>query len=276
MALLPDSPWTVVLPVKSLDVAKTRLDPEGRRGALALAFFRDALAAVVASPRVGSVIVVTGDQVIGSIAEEHGCTVVDDTGHPGINEAAAWAVAATDAGVPVAVMVSDLPCLTPEAISAVFDAAVHGEHETAFLADADGTGTTMWLRSAGSGIDSRFGPESAAAHRSSGAADLAASGLGVATDPARRDVDTDDDLARARALGVGAHTRAVLASVTVASAAIVTALRMTELGALEVADEQGRRHTVDWESLAAAGFREVRPGQRLVLDLTTSTVVGLP
>ncbi len=273
MALLPDSPWTVVLPVKSLDLAKTRLDPEGRRGALALAFFRDCLAAVVASPRVGAVIVVTSDQVISTIAADSGCTVVDDGGHPGINAAAAWAAASTGAKAPVAVMVSDLPCLTPDAMTALLDVALREAHPTAFLADADGTGTTMWLRSTGSGIDSQFGPDSAAAHRRSGAADLAATTLGSVIAPARRDVDTDDDLARAVGLGVGAHTLAALAPAVLT---IVTALRTTDTGALEVADEQGRRHTIGWESVAAAGFREVRPGQRLVLDLGSSTVIGLP
>ncbi|MDI1289473.1 MAG: 2-phospho-L-lactate guanylyltransferase [bacterium] len=273
MALLPDSPWTVVLPVKSLDRAKTRLDPEGRRGALALAFFRDCLAAVVTSPRVGAVIVVTSDQLISTIAAENGCTVVDDGGQPGINAAAAWAAASTRAEAPVAVMVSDLPCLTPDALTEVLDVALREPTPTAFLVDADGTGTTMWLRSTGSGVNSQFGPDSAAAHRRSGAADLAAANLGPAIAPARRDVDTDDDLARAVDMGVGAHTLAALAS---AELIIVTALRTTDAGWLEVADEQGRRHTIDWESVAAAGFREVRPGQRLVLDVTASTVIGLP
>lgn len=269
MALLADSPWTVVLPVKSLDRAKTRLDPEGQRGSLALAFFHDCLAAVVACPRVGSIIVVTADDVIGSIAERAGAVVVDDAGHPGINAAADWAVGQRGVSAPMAVMVSDLPCLTPEAMAAVLDAAAQAP--VSFLSDADGSGTTIWLRSTGTGVDSRFGPQSAAAHLSSGAVDLAALDANATMAPARRDVDTDEDLDRAIRLGVGPHTRAATASET-----IVTALRMTDEGDLEVADEQGRRLTVGWESVAAAGFREVRPGQRLVVDARTATALRLP
>ncbi len=269
MALLPDSPWTVVLPVKPLELAKTRLDPEGRRGALALAFFRDCLAAVLACPRVGAVIVVTSDPVIASLAQREGCRVVDDGDHPGINSAASWAVESAGASAPVAVMVSDLPCLTSDAMTVVLDAAL--QSPTSFLADADGTGTTMWLRATGAGIDSRFGPQSAAAHRDGGAADIAAGNTAEGVGPARRDVDTDEDLARAIDLGVGPNTRDALASVT-----IVTALRRTDDGGLEVADEDGRRHTVAWESVTAAGFREVRPGQRLILDVQAATVLGLP
>jgi 2-phospho-L-lactate guanylyltransferase len=252
-------------------LAKTRLDPEGRRGALALAFFRDCLAAVLACPRVGAVIIVTSDRVIASIAQRDGCLVVDDADHPGINAAAGWAVQIAGAPAPVAVMVSDLPCLTPAAMTVVLDAAL--QSPTSFLADADGTGTTMWLRATGTGIDSRFGPQSAAAHRDGGAADISATIGAADVAPARRDVDTDEDLARAIDLGVGPHTRDALATAT---ATIVTALRKTDDGRLEVADEDGRRHTVAWESVTAAGFREVRPGQRLILDVQAATVLGLP
>ena len=51
--------WTVVMPVKTLSTAKSRMDPDGggAGGILALAFFRDTATAVLACRRVGEVVV---------------------------------------------------------------------------------------------------------------------------------------------------------------------------------------------------------------------------
>lgn len=277
MALLPDSPWAVILPVKSLRLAKSRIDPAagGIGGTLALAFFQDTLAAVLATPRVAHILVATHDDVIGSLARESGCLVVDDSAHPGINAAAAWAADQRPAAGPVAVLVSDLPCLTPAAMTAVLDAGRAAL--TSFVADAEGTGTTMWLTTGGAGVDSRFGADSAAAHRLAGATDLAAGALEPAAfESARRDVDTEADLADAIRIGVGPRTQDALDGMVRGAPVVVTALRRVEGGALEVADEQGRRHRVTWSSVSAAGLREVRPGQRLTLDPASSTILGLP
>ena len=51
-----------------------------------------------------------------------------------------------------------------------------------------------------------FGTRSAQRHRASGAVELRGAWPGL-----RRDVDTEDDLCAALALGVGPHTRALLA-----------------------------------------------------------------
>ena len=56
------STWSVVFPVKVLAAAKSRLAAgTPAPGELALAFFLDALAAAVATPRVGQVVVATSD-----------------------------------------------------------------------------------------------------------------------------------------------------------------------------------------------------------------------
>ena len=69
----------------------------------------------------------------------------------------------------------------------------------------------MWMAEAGQQISTAFGAASRAAHRSAGAVDLIAV-YGEVPDlwPARRDVDTVDDLASARILGVGHHTAVAL------------------------------------------------------------------
>lgn len=203
----------MVLPVKPLSVAKSRLGPGAGHSLepLALALFQDTATAVLACPSVGSVIVVTRDDRVAAWATDHRCRAVDDSRHPGINAAARWGAgfAAEESGI--AVLVSDLPCLSAAALDAVL--ALGEGHDLSFLADADGTGTTMWLAAAGQPVEPRFGPQSRAAHRAAGHADLVDD---AAADPAllaraRRDVDTQADLAAAARLGLGSATAAALA-----------------------------------------------------------------
>ncbi len=199
--------------MKSLSVAKSRLG-QGTGSSLeslALAFFQDTAAAVRSCPSVGSVVVVTCDERVAFWAGRLGCRVVDDSAHPGINSAAQWGAGFAPAGSAIAVLVSDLPCLTAADLAAVL--ALGREHDLSFLADAAGTGTTMWLAAAGQRVDPRFGPLSRAAHRAAGHADLVEE---AGMDPgllarARRDVDTEDDLRAATTLRLGAATGAALA-----------------------------------------------------------------
>ena len=207
------STWSVVFPVKVLAAAKSRLAAgTPAPGELALAFFLDALAAAVATPRVGQVVVATSDARVRASAESVGAVVIDDASHPGINAAARWAAAHCDDGRGVAVLVSDLPCLTPQSLETALRAAEG--HATSFLADLDGTGTTLWCATAPHAVDPHFGIDSRQAHRRAGAVDLVAEHPAAVAElePARRDVDTDSALQRARAVGVGPATAATLSA----------------------------------------------------------------
>ena len=141
--------WTVILPVKTLSTAKSRMSAAGGgpSASLAMAFFQDTLTAVSDCLLVSHAIIATADRVIGGLASAQGCLVVDDTGHPGINQAARWAATAAEPASRIAILVSDLPCLTAESLQAVLTCA--RVHERSFLADAAGTGTTMWFAGAG-------------------------------------------------------------------------------------------------------------------------------
>jgi 2-phospho-L-lactate guanylyltransferase len=205
--------WSVVFPVKVLSAAKSRLaagTPDA--GELALAFFCDALAAAVATPRVRQVVVATSDERVRTHAESVGAVVIDDDGHPGINAAARWGASHCDHGRGVAVMVSDLPCLTPLSLEAALAAAE--QHATSFLADLDGTGTTMWCAITPNAVDPHFGHDSRSAHLASGAVDLVTVNAEALPDleRARCDVDTGPALQRARDLGVGPATLAALSA----------------------------------------------------------------
>jgi 2-phospho-L-lactate guanylyltransferase len=199
--------WAVVMPVKQLAHAKTRITStaETSVAALAFAFVKDTTSAVLACPDVDLVVIATSDSQVADWAGERGCTVVSDDGHPGINAAARHG-AERAFGRRTAILVSDLPCLTPDSLSAVLQAGT--EHPRAFLTDRQGTGTTIWMAGDGSMVTTRFGSNSRALHAQAGAVDL------VAEQPdridwlaARHDIDTRDDLGSAMSLGVGAFTR---------------------------------------------------------------------
>src|ERR1700761_4056529 len=72
--------WTVLLPVKVLAQAKSRLAilAGDRRRDLALALASDTAAAVLACPEVTRVVVITSDQVAGPQLAALGATVVPD------------------------------------------------------------------------------------------------------------------------------------------------------------------------------------------------------
>jgi len=200
---VPDqSRWTVIVPVKGFSAAKSRIDSASAAPAdLARAFLKDVLAAIAQAPSVARLIVATADPAVAEVASEHGAEVVDDSGHPGINAAAAHASRQRAAGTGVAVVVSDLPGLTPSALGAALSLASLAS--TSFIADRAGTGTTMWMSGDGLGFPCHFGPQSRRAHVAAGALDLVAhhpeqrSALAAA----RADIDTWSELLEATRVG---------------------------------------------------------------------------
>lgn len=198
--------WSVVIPVKRLPEAKSRLAPQpaGRRSSLALAFACDTVAAAAASPLVGAVYVVTSDDLVAARVTEIGAHVVpDDAG--GLNAALETGRRHALRAAParrIAALTADLPCLRTADLTAALAAAGPGR---AFVPDAVGTGTTLLLSDTAGLLTPRFGPDSRRLHESSGATPLADAGRSL-----RQDVDTPDDLRAAARFGVGAHTAAAL------------------------------------------------------------------
>lgn len=198
----------MVVPVKRLDVAKTRLYAPGRarpdHEALALALALDTVAAALAAAPVARVVVVTDDREAAAGVRSCGALVVGDAPGAGLNPALAHGAAAAAElapGTAVAVLSADLPALRPAELAAALEAAAACPR--AFVADATGTGTTLLAAAAGVRLDPRFGPGSAGVHRASGAVALDGSWPSL-----RRDVDTAADLVAAGRLGLGPATRA--------------------------------------------------------------------
>ncbi|MFF4804534.1 2-phospho-L-lactate guanylyltransferase [Streptomyces sp. NPDC001351] len=207
--------WTLVIPLKPLRRAKSRLSDtaaDGLRPGLALAFAQDTVAAALACPAVGDVAVVTDDALAGRELAALGARIVPDEPRGGLNAALTHGVTAVRAvrpGSPVAALNADLPALRPLELSRVLDAAA--EFPRAFLADAAAIGTTLLAATPGQELLPAFGLDSRARHRESGAVELMLGNV----DSVRQDVDTGADLRAALALGVGGFTALVSAGLLI-------------------------------------------------------------
>ncbi len=189
--------WVVVVPLKQLVAAKSRL-AVGHRTELVLAMAADVVAAATAAAGVAEVAVVSRDPRAGEL----GVAVLDD---PATSLQGALRHALGGLGDrAVAVLPADLPALRPEELGAAL--ALARQQPTAFVADTAGTGTTL-LAGAASLLRPEYGAGSRVRHAAV-ATDLTAA---LDAPGLRQDVDTVADLVAAVALGVGVRTGAALA-----------------------------------------------------------------
>lgn len=193
----------LVIAVKRLESAKTRLAPvfpAGNRQQVVLAMLIDTITAASRVSALESITVVTPDQTAAAAATELGTLVLVDPTPAGHTDPLNHALAsASGIGPNVVALQGDLPALQPHELAAAIDAA--RGYSRSFVADRHGTGTAA-LFAFGVALDPRFGPDSAARHRRSGAVELTGAWPGL-----RCDIDTPDDLIAARRLGIGAATR---------------------------------------------------------------------
>jgi 2-phospho-L-lactate/phosphoenolpyruvate guanylyltransferase len=198
--------WSLVMPVKHLDRAKTRLAPDPRaRRRLALAFAADAVLAALGSPLVARVVVVTGDPQAAALLGGIGAVVVPEPEPGGLNEAVAAGrafAAAADPGARIAALTSDLPGLRGAELTALL---AHAPSGRCFVPDASGQGTTVLLSDEDGVLDPEFGPDSRRRHESGGAKALEDAGPTV-----RRDVDLPEDVVDVLRFGVGRYTAEAL------------------------------------------------------------------
>jgi 2-phospho-L-lactate guanylyltransferase len=196
----------VVLPVKHGEQAKTRLvtPPHVDRLALARAVALDSVAAAYACPAVLQVVVVTSDPVVRAAVAGH-CELVADPRGGLLPAIEAGLRTVPTVGQPVAVLLADVPALTPEAFALALAAC--GQHESAFVPDLEGTGTVLLTSRGERRLRPAFGVGSADLHEAGGAVRLE-----LDLPVLRRDVDTWQALQQALALGGGPATRAATTS----------------------------------------------------------------
>ncbi|WP_204081525.1 2-phospho-L-lactate guanylyltransferase [Mycobacterium riyadhense] len=196
----------LIIAVKRLAAAKTRLAPvfsAQTRENVVLAMLVDTLTAAARVDSLRSITVITPDEAAAAAAAELGADVLADPTPEGdpdpLNNAivAAERVVA-DSFANIVVLQGDLPALQTQELSEAISAARH--HQRSFVADRLGTGTAV-LCAFGTALDPRFGPDSSARHRRSGAIELTGAWPGL-----RCDVDTPADLTAACRLGVGPAT----------------------------------------------------------------------
>lgn len=195
--------WSIVIPVKGGDTAKSRLGADSRRLGLAGAFALDTVRVVVGSEAVRDVLVVT-DPATGRAFRALGARVVPDPGRGLVAAISAGLEAVSGARSGAAILLGDLPALRSDDLTEFLSAA--RLVPAAIAADANGTGTSISTARSGSRHRVRFGADSRRRHRQAGYVDL----THLAPASLRSDVDTPDDLAIVRRLRVGRSTTAVL------------------------------------------------------------------
>jgi 2-phospho-L-lactate guanylyltransferase len=248
--------------LKRSEVAKSRLGslPDQLRRRLAWTMALDTLRALAA---VLPVIVISNQPGIDARlrTEKIAARVLAESQSIGINAALQHgervALAAGFHGVLASV--GDLPALRTESVRAVLAAAE--KYPRAFLADTSGVGTTM-LTAFGADLQPHFQGRSAAAHRASGAIGIDAQDLGRPVPDARRDVDSDVDLADALRLGLGPSTAQLFDGNRLGQYAVITVAEQRPDGSAAAVTSRGYRVHLPAGS-AGPPLRRLTPGQRL-------------
>lgn len=208
MPASPRPPWSIIIPVKPVAVAKSRLTgiSARQRRDLALAFALDTTLAALTTAGIRRVVVVTDDPEREAF-RDLGADLVADRPHAGLNAAirhGADDVRSRDSDCGLVALAGDLPALRPAELAEVLDAAAS---DYWFVGDVAGTGTTLLAGAAGRKLTPAFGPGSRARHSGQGAVEVTSSRI----ERLRRDVDTLGDLGEALRLGVGPHTAKIVA-----------------------------------------------------------------
>jgi 2-phospho-L-lactate guanylyltransferase len=197
--------WTLLVPLKALPAAKSRLARElgsAAHAELVRALRADTLAAARAADAVARLLVVSDQDLAEDVP--HADRVLRQRSR-GLNGAVRDAAAVAAGNWPaegIAALVGDLAALRADELDAALAQA--RAHVRAFVADAAATGTTLLTARPGAALRPAFGPSSAVRHARLAVPIEAGPGL-------RCDVDTTADLAAAATLGVGPATTAVLA-----------------------------------------------------------------
>jgi 2-phospho-L-lactate guanylyltransferase len=276
--------WSVIVPVKLLADAKSRLHVDHGRAELALAFFSDVLTAVRAAQDVAQVIVVGDEPAVHDMVQHSAdprVHLLPQGETPGLNPAIRHAASQLPPYSPVAVIASDLPCLDGATVSMVLQQA--SAYPRAFVTDAQGIGTTMIFQKDGSSLEPAFGTRSRARHRQLGYLELPAEASYREDDTARqrwararRDVDTAVDLWDAARIGVGPATAMILRDATGdAAQLLLTAGNTTSDGGIEALTEDGMHLVIPRGVLASSPFRHLRPGQRVLAEVHDGRVVRI-
>lgn len=201
--------WTIVVPVRGTSSSKSRLAVEGVPSSeLAIAFGLDVIEACSGARLVTRTVVSTASPYLAAAAAELGAVSMMDHIAADLNSsisATVRRVRAVDPSANIGVLVGDVATMTSDDLDNALEAAA--VHPRALVADRQGVGTVLLTARAGLSHHPRFGGVSRVSHRAWGYRE-------VEIDPhsrLRHDVDTQLDLAEARARGLGERSTRLLA-----------------------------------------------------------------
>jgi 2-phospho-L-lactate/phosphoenolpyruvate guanylyltransferase len=263
--MMANSAAAGVIALKPIEHAKSRLVvPNPLRRRLAWTMALDTLSALCRA--LPHVLVVSDQPALEARLRHAGIAaeVISESGHVGMNSALSRGARTlhTQGFSSVLACVGDLPALRPESVLRILDASQ--SQPRSFVADASGVGTTM-LVAHDVELAPQFQGRSAAAHHASGAVSLSAEAIGSPIADARRDVDTEADLAAAIALSVGPATDALIdhGKLRLGRYELITVTHWRNAdGELLAVTATGRRIALPVEALRDE-LRHLRLGQRL-------------
>jgi len=161
--------WAIV-PVKRLGAAKQRLAgilPPEARCRLMLVMLQDVLATLAKVEGLGPILVVTPDAEVAQIAQRHGVRVLPEERDRGHNAAATagFAHALAHGAAAALTLPADAPCVTPDEVARLLDAAGPGPAPRVVLVPShDRDGTNAVLAAPPDAFPVSFGPGSFARH----------------------------------------------------------------------------------------------------------------
>ena len=193
--------WALV-PVKSLDQAKQRLEPclGDQRGEFCLAMLQDVLNAVVDSREIGSIAVITADPMVRSLAEAQSILVITEIGSDGLNSAIRQGVDSIRklGGVQITVMHADIPLATGAEIDRIHGSLLQhrghsGKRAIGISPSADRQGTNILCFDVDLSIPFRYGKDSYRQHLEA-ARGIATPAITVDSETLSIDIDQPCDL----------------------------------------------------------------------------------
>lgn len=205
-----DAEWTALIPLKSAQLAKSRLAGVNQQCGvspehLAVAFALDVMAACGHCELIDRVAVV-GNKLPAEIDTPAVDVIAEPPGLTGLNDALTFAISRCRSthAAGIIIVTGDLPSLKAPDLTTVINSA--DDSRPSFVRDHTGFGTSMLVIPTGTAVNPRFGFDSGNRHAAMGYQDI----TGYATTRARLDVDTPADLRAVTDLGVGAATHSLL------------------------------------------------------------------
>ena len=244
--------WHGLVPAKPMHAAKSRLS----RDELVAAFLIDTVTALLESPRVACVSVITADPDLEALAKGLGAQTVRERTPSGLLNALQLGMHTIPPGLGTVIALGDLPCLTSTDVNAFLESA--DLHDSSFMSDSEGTGSTMWARRPGSTALPHFGVRSRATHRENGSIEIPGSPR------AHRDVDTPTALWDAIRIGVGPATMRAL------DETVPTLATISGLDPIKAVDETGHQRT--YADYTLIEILAPKIGQRVQIDPGTKRI----